>query len=155
MITLLFQKPPTNEDEDDDEEDEEDEDVQEEVQEGGVKFEEFIQIYEEAEAASGTYTEDMLRDALRPLETSKILDSGEIIHTITKEDISNFLTTFGDVLSDDDMKDFCAEFDGINSGTIQTLKPTAVKRLFDNRLVYIMTVPTVSRSDSARRMSNV
>ena len=52
------------------------------------------------------------------LETSKILDSGEIIHTITKEDISNFLTTFGDVLSDDDMKDFCAEFDGINSGMI-------------------------------------
>ena len=31
--------------------------VPEEVQEGGVKFEEFIQIYEEAEAASGTYTE--------------------------------------------------------------------------------------------------
>ena len=62
--------------------------------------------------------EDMLRDALRPLETSKILDSGEIIHTITREDISNFLTTFGDVLSDDDMKDFCAEFDGINSGMI-------------------------------------
>merc|ERR1711917_109935 len=60
------QKPPTNEEEDDDEEDEEDEDVPEEVQEGGVKFEEFIQIYEEAEAASGTYTEDMLRDALRP-----------------------------------------------------------------------------------------
>ena len=97
----------------------------------------------------------MLRDALRPLETSKILDSGEIIHTIAREDISNFLTTFGDVLSDDDMKDFCAEFDGINSGMILSKIKKQSTRRIDNRPVCKMTVPTYSRSDSVRRVSNV
>ena len=50
------------------------------------------------------------------LETSKLLDSGEIIKVVTKETLTEFLTTYGDVLTEEDMKDFCAEFDGMGSG---------------------------------------
>ena len=57
-----------------------------------------------------------MNEALLSLETSKLLDSGEIIKVVTKETITEFLTTYGDVLTEDDMKDFCAEFDGMGSG---------------------------------------
>ena len=38
-------------------------------------------------------------------------ETGIIMKLIQKETLSQFLTTYGDCLTDDDMKDFFAEFD--------------------------------------------
>ena len=54
---------------------------------------------------------------MESLEESKVLESnGEIVKIVTKETLSEFLTTYGDVLTDDDIKDFCVEFDTTGGG---------------------------------------
>ena len=94
--------------------------VEEEPVEGGLNFDEFVAVFDQAKEESVKYTESLLTEAFVSLEESKILDSGEIIKVITKEKLGEFLCTFGDVLTDDDMKDFCAEFDALNAGEFNT-----------------------------------
>ena len=60
--------------------------------------------FDQAKEESTKYTESTLTEALVSLEESKLLDSGEIIKVITKEKLGEFLTTFGDVLTEDDIK---------------------------------------------------
>ena len=94
--------------------------VEEEPVEGGLNFDEFVAVFDQAKEQSAKYTESILTEALMSLEESKILDSGEIIKVVPKEKLGEFLCTFGDVLTDDDMKDFCAEFDAMGSGEFNT-----------------------------------
>ena len=47
-------------------------------------------------------------------------ETGIIMKLIQKETLSQFLTTYGDCLTDDDMKDFFAEFDTGNQGEYTT-----------------------------------
>ena len=84
---------------------------------GGLNFEEFIKIFDEARETAPKYTESILKESFVRLEESKILEeTGEIIKIITKDALCDFLTSFGDTLNDDDMKDFFSEFDLTGQG---------------------------------------
>jgi Ca2+-binding EF-hand superfamily protein len=74
----------------------------------GITFEQFEKIL--ALARTKQPTEELLINALKPLEDQKIHDDGEIVHVLYADALREYLQEFGDVLSDDEMKEFLDEF---------------------------------------------